>query len=212
MILLSHEAGHRAYHCGVAKRTLAGHPSRVNPRLALLVSWLLLVAGEGLAQQAPLGPDYRIRPLSGPASGDPLDICMDHLERSRADLGLSAADVDALVLRDRSVSRETGTTHLYFRQNLDGIGIFGSEMTVAVDAQGRVLTQGERLVRGLQSRARSRGPALSAAEAIARAAEHLGIVPSGPVVEVGRVGGRHRRRASRPPASRATRSPPSSST
>ncbi len=137
--------------------------------------WLLVAAGPALGQA---------RGYPTPArSGDPLQIALEHLGADRTRLGLASDDLDALGVDDRYVARRTGITHLYLKQQVDGIDVFGGNVTMAVDRDGRILTRGERLVRNLQGRIGARQPTIGAAEAVARAADHLGIAaPAAPQV------------------------------
>ena len=137
--------------------------------LAPLALGLLLLAAADPALGQARGYPTRAR------SGEPLQIALDHLETDRARLGLESDDLDALAVDDRYLARRTGITHLYLKQRVDGIDVFGGNVTMAVDRDGRILTRGERLVRNLQGRIGARQPTIGAAEAVARAADHLGI-------------------------------------
>jgi extracellular elastinolytic metalloproteinase len=143
---------------------------------------LLLLSGGARAQPGPFGPGYPIRYLTGASADDPLDIALDDLRRSRAGLGLTRDDADALALRDRYVTRRTRITHLYFAQQVDGIDVFGADLHVAVDRDGRILARNERLARNLLGRIDTRRPVLSAAEAVVGAAVYLDLPPAAPAV------------------------------
>lgn len=149
---------------------------------------LLALPGGALAQPTPFGAGYPIRFLTGASAGDPLEIALEHARAERSRLGLEPGDLDAMVVRDRVVTRRTGTTHLYLRQQIDGIDVFGGDLAIAVDRDGRVIARGDRLVRRLRSRIDTRRPSLSAAEALARAAAHLGLGAGAPSLRR-RVGG-----------------------
>src|SRR5262245_18789816 len=95
--------------------------------------------------------------------------------------GLAAGDVDGLVVRDRYVTRHTGVTHLYLRQQIHGIEVFKGGVSAAVDARGRVIALGDRMVRGLAARAAVQEPALTPAEAVAAAARHLELEAATPL-------------------------------
>jgi extracellular elastinolytic metalloproteinase len=147
----------------------------------------LLLAGAAGAQ--PAGPG----PLSGPAPGDPLTIVMDHLRARRAALGLAPDDLDEVRVRDRYVTRSTGVTQLYLGQQLGGIDVFGTDTSVSVDRDGRILALGLRFVPGLRGRPGSRRAILSAAEAVEAAAVSVGFAPASPPER--RAGPRGRSRA-----------------
>ncbi len=150
--------------------------------------WLLAVPGPALGQGSGGAPGSPGRYWTGARSGDPLEIALDHLRGDRLRLGLASDDLAELVVTDRYRTRRTGTTHLYLRQQVDGIDVFSADLTAVVDRDGRILTRGERLVRGLRGRVNVRGPVLSAAQAVVLAAEHLGLEPGAPALSR-RIGG-----------------------
>jgi extracellular elastinolytic metalloproteinase len=78
-------------------------------------------------------------PLSGPAAGDRSSVALGWVRANRTALGLSAADVDALTLADRHVSRASGITHLRYRQAYRGIPAFDNDLRVNLDRGGRLL-------------------------------------------------------------------------
>jgi len=155
----------------------------------LLAACLLAGAGAALAQPAFPLPRRPIGPFTGPSSADPLQVGLDYLRAERGRLGLAGDDLDELAVRDRYQARRTGITHLYLRQQLGGIDIFNAGASLATDRDGRLVAFGDRLVRRLRARSAVRQPALSAADAVARAAAHLGLSPSAPLTELARPGG-----------------------
>jgi len=164
---------------------------RTGPRWAplLLVAWLLGGAGAALAQPASPLPRRAIGPLTGPSSADPLQVGLDYLRAQRGRLGLAGDDLDELAVRDRYQTRRTGITHLYLRQQLGGIDVFNAGASLATDRDGRLVAFGDRLVRRLRARSAVRQPVLSAADAVARAAAHLGLGPAAALSELARPGG-----------------------
>ena len=85
-------------------------------------------------------------------------------------LGLTAADLGALVVVRDYTTRATGVRHLLFRQVVDGYPVFDSAIAIHVAANGRVLrvTSNAAAGRGPQSAVAS----LSAATAALAAAQH----------------------------------------
>ena len=163
-------------------------PGRPRPALALLLALAPLV----LALPAAAQPG-RDRALSPPASGDPLEIAVDYLRARRGPLALAAGDLDEVALRDRYRTRRTGVTHLYLRQQLGGIDVFGAVASVAVDEEGRIVSLGDRLLRGLRARPAAATRVLSPADAVRRAAAHLGLEPDAPLRVLRRGSGPDRR-------------------
>ena len=164
---------------------------RTGPKWAplLLVACLLAGAGAALAQPAFPPPRRPIGPLTGPSSADPLQVGLDYLRAQRGRIGLAGDDLDELSLRDRYQTRRTGITHLYLRQQLGGIDVFNAGASLATDRDGRLVVFGDRLVRRLRERSAVRQPVLSDADAVARAAAHLGLPPAATLVELARPGG-----------------------
>lgn len=102
------------------------------------------------------------------------------MRRQRAALGLEAADLDDWSESDRYVTHHNGVTHLVLRQRFGGIEVFNADMSVAITPEGRMLSLGHRFISGLARLVSSSSPSLSALTAVARAAEHLGLVLTQP--------------------------------
>ena len=78
--------------------------------------------------------------LSGPSSGSAVTIAKSWLTTNRAMLGLSAADISALLVRRDHVLPENGTHVISFTQTFSGVpAARGGSLGVAVDSSGRVL-------------------------------------------------------------------------
>ena len=117
-----------------------------------------------------------------PSGADPRDVCMDHLVRNRAALGLDAADLESSRVVGRSRSPLSGATHLYFRQQLGGIEVAHADTGFSVDRDGRILRMDDRFVRGLRRRVNTRRPGITAATAVEYAAAALGLGAAAPRV------------------------------
>ncbi len=142
------------------------------------VAVLLAVSLAAVSASGQLHEPNRLRPAgspSAPSRADALEICRDYLARNRTALGFSVDDLDELVLRDRYRTEKSGLTHLYFRQQIDGIDVEGADLVAAVDRDGKLLSQGDRLIRGLRARVERRTPELTAAAAVLTAARGLGL-------------------------------------
>jgi hypothetical protein len=148
--------------------------------LALGLSGALAIVASA---QSSNGQAHRPRHLTGPSSRDALEIGIDYLRERGPAMGLGRADVDAVRVKDRYVTKRTGTVHLYLRQHIGGIEVEGADVGIAVDARGRLLSVQDRLVRGLGSRALVRRTRIDAYEAIVAAAAHLGIEATGDPVQ-----------------------------
>ena len=68
------------------------------------------------------------RPLSPPSRADALRVSTDYLRGQRAPMGLAASDLEEMAVTDRYATARTGITHLYLRQQIGGIDVFGGEV------------------------------------------------------------------------------------
>ena len=147
---------------------------------------LLSVAASG--QAAPyLPPQHFLAESNGyltePSSGRPLDIAMQYLTSHAGLLGCGAGDIQQSIVTDQYVSADTGVTHIYLRQQYDGMDIVNANLCVNVTADGRLLNVGGGFVNGVNAAPAvllaSAGPRLSPDQAIAKAAEALNLTSSG---------------------------------
>jgi hypothetical protein len=147
-------------------------------RRGIGTSWKLLWATLSLALL--VSAPASALPLTAASTADALDVGMGYLHSHRVTLGLEADDLDDVAVTDRYRTERTGLTHLYLRQRIDGIEVEGAEISLAVDARGRLVSLAGRFERGLQRRAATRWAALTAAEAVLAASLHLGFEPEVP--------------------------------
>jgi hypothetical protein len=146
-------------------------------RLALLAA-ALIVALSGPSAQAgvspsQLGPDHKVRLLSGPSSADPLDIATGYLTSHAAELGLTAADVPTLQLAHRYTTEGLGT-NLFFQQRVNGVPVFNGITSVHVLDTGAILTINNTAASDVGSRLSALVPLVSASQAYSIAMQHLG--------------------------------------
>lgn len=119
--------------------------------------------------------------LTGPQLGTPLDIALHFLSDHAADLGLTAGDVSNPLVTSQYTDYDTGISHVYFRQQVNGLEVAYADLTVSVDAQGRVISAGGGFVSGLSQRLggwQQSAPAMTAVGAIEVAATALGLTPT----------------------------------
>jgi extracellular elastinolytic metalloproteinase len=112
------------------------------------------------------------------AAGDPLQIGLDHLEEQAPALGLSAADLDDLLITDHYRSEHNGVTHVFLRQRWMGLEIDTANGAVHVMADGSILALHHAdLLRGVAGRNRDLeiAPVLSPIDAVVAAADALGL-------------------------------------
>ena len=127
--------------------------------------------------------------LTGPARGEPLEIALDYLRQVGPELGLADADLAALTVRDRTVSRHNQTTHLHLRQSLHGIEVVNGQVDISLAADGSIIQMRSSLVPNLAAAVNTSVPELAAETAVRRAAEQLGLAAAGRVVELEGAGG-----------------------
>jgi hypothetical protein len=175
------------------------HRSEKGRRIAIeqLEDRCLLSIASGIAQDAFYLPQQHNLSmlggyLSAPASGTALDIAMEYLTSHAADLGVTAADILSSTVTDEYFSSDINVTHIYLRQELNGIAIANATMNVNVTSDGRVLSVGGGFVSGiaynsslaLQSSSSTTSsvsltqPKLSAAEALLLTGQALGVPAS----------------------------------
>ncbi len=114
------------------------------------------------------------------------EVARTFLERETELLGLKAEDLEGMVLTDRVVSRNTGLTHLYFQQRLEGIPVYNGQLQVHVAKDGRILLINNDFVPSLARAINAREPVLAAALAIEMAAEELGLEVGAELREIAR--------------------------
>jgi len=157
--------------------------SRFGARASLVLVVILLFSAVQLGPAvaapggAPRGSDF-FNPggyLTGPASGDALDIAMAYVRGHKADLGVIDDDLTDVVVKDRYMSPNNGITHLYLRQRLDGIEVFNGDINVNVTRDGRILNLGNWFVGNLRSSAKTRTAKLNQIAAVKSAAKYLGL-------------------------------------
>jgi extracellular elastinolytic metalloproteinase len=120
-----------------------------------LCAWVIMIHGGGAFAQ------------------DPVHVVAGWLEAQRASMGLTATDAAAWSVTSTTTDGK-GLTHVYIRQEVNGLPVYNAVANFAV-REGAVVHHGDRLQRGLSARAPSPVPALGAVEALRRAALELGL-------------------------------------
>ena len=102
----------------------------------------------------------------------------NYLTQQRENHGLTPQDVQ-FEITSQSTSKVSGLTHVYYRQLVNGIPVYGSESSAHIKADGTLIKMNNGFV--AQSIEKSSGmtsPGLTAAAAITAAANELGYTPS----------------------------------
>jgi len=143
--------------------------------------------------QAPVrqqtGPNQLVAFLTGPNAGDAGDIALDYIYGNKEALGLTDDDLADIVLKDRYVTQHNGVTHLYFRQRAGGIEVFNGDININISRDGEVINLGNGFVSNLNNALNFKAPSLTAIEAVNRAAQHLNVRITEPLLPRRSVGG-----------------------
>lgn len=118
--------------------------------------------------------------LTGPSSAPADTIGQDYLTQNHAALGLTAADVNGLIITSQSVSSLSGATYIYYQQTFNGIPVNGAVANVAIAADGSVVAVGNRLIPNLANRINSSPAVISPSTAVILAGNYHGITSSLP--------------------------------
>jgi Ca2+-binding RTX toxin-like protein len=147
--------------------------------LAVLLVGAEVVLGAPAVAAGPSAPGTPAPPafLTHAAAGKPVAIALGYLHRERESLGLAAGDLKDIVVSDVVVDRDTGTTHVYLRQRVEGIEVAGGVINVSVARDGSVITLGNRFVPRLGSRISPSGPLRSAEQGVKAGARAVGLTP-----------------------------------
>ena len=104
-----------------------------------------------------------------------LDIALDFIKQSGQAQGLTSLDFSDMIVTDQYVSKDTGITHIYFRQRNGGIEVFNANININIGRDGRVINMDNSFFPDLSNAINATAPTLSAIQAVERAAQHLGL-------------------------------------
>ena len=102
-----------------------------------------------------------------------LDAALRHINLTKTEYKLSAADLADYVVTDQYVSKNNGITHIYLRQRFQGIEVAGANININVDRDGNIINMGNTFIPNLQGLIKSTRASLSPAQAANAAAAHL---------------------------------------
>ena len=127
--------------------------------------------------------------LTKPSKADAEAIARGYLRRHAELFGLDMQDLARLELSREYRTKHNGATHLYFRQTDAGRSVFGSQINVTIDRDGRIATVGGLYYPDAEAAAT---PKLSAVDAVLKAAGDVVAQSSGPVKPISAAPGRAR--------------------
>ncbi len=119
---------------------------------------------------------------SSVTQGQNLNDALQYLKSNSNTLGLTATDLDGVVLADQSYSKHSGVTHLYVQQYADGVPVHNGLITISFTRGGDVVHVGNRFVSDLRKKIRASTQALSPEDAALAAAAGLDLKPGKPLL------------------------------
>ena len=109
-------------------------------------------------------------------SADPLAVATAYLNAHAARFNLSPTDLAHSLVTDRYTDTDSGITHIYLRQTVNGLEVENANINIAVSRTGNVITAAGGYVAGLAGTLPPPSSAtLTAAQAVQKAADALGI-------------------------------------
>jgi extracellular elastinolytic metalloproteinase len=120
--------------------------------------------------------------LSMPASGQPMAIAMDFVQRNLAALGLEASDLEGYTVSNVVFSKVTGATRIYLQQRYQGVPVYNAQLQVNVNRDGRIISVNNSFMAGVQRAARSLKPKLQMPAAVGEALKFSGMKMPAPGV------------------------------
>jgi extracellular elastinolytic metalloproteinase len=118
--------------------------------------------------------------VAGPhiAAQQPLDSALSFLGGHAAELGLAPGDLNGTIVTSQYTDTDTGISHVYLRQQVNGLPVINAGFSVGIAANGAVISAGGGFVTNLQATLGHTGtpwPALTARQAVVAAAASLGL-------------------------------------
>ena len=160
-------------------------------RFTVLIVLGLVTAGPGVVTlvEAQQGGSTSQLLLTGPNQGSPLEIALRYVWQNRSGLGLRAADIAGLAVKNHYRSRHNGVTHIVLRQRLNGVEVFNADININITRDGAVVNLGNQFVSSLRQSINTEVPTLSQREAVQNAARDVGLTLTAALVSNRQVGG-----------------------
>ncbi|GAB3532292.1 hypothetical protein GCM10027443_15860 [Pontibacter brevis] len=109
------------------------------------------------------------------------EAAKQHIDNTKADYKLTAADISDYVITDQYVSKKSGVTHIYLRQRFQGIEVAGANLNINIDREGNVINMGNRFIPNLRAAIKSSSASISAEQAAMAAAGKLKLKVQHPI-------------------------------
>jgi Zn-dependent metalloprotease len=138
---------------------------RINYLRSLAVATLLLAFSGAVSAQ-----EYR----------EAREKALQYLRANYQQFGLAQNDVADLQITDAYQSKHNQLTHVWIRQQHQGIPVFNGLIGLHVAATGKVYHLGHRFITDLDRKVNATAPSMSAAQAVSMAMLNLGIKEAAP--------------------------------
>jgi extracellular elastinolytic metalloproteinase len=112
------------------------------------------------------------------ATVPPLDTALSFLGSHETQLGLAPVDLVHPIVTSQYTDTDTGISHVYLRQQVNGLPVINADFSVGIAANGSVISAGGGFVHDLQDtigQPATAFPALNAADAVRAAAAAIGM-------------------------------------
>ncbi|MBC8106998.1 MAG: M36 family metallopeptidase, partial [Anaerolineae bacterium] len=114
--------------------------------------------------------------LTKPAAGQPLDIALNYFRANANAFNITAGDIGTPIVTDQYTDSDTGLTHIYLRQQVNGLEIANANANFNVRSDGRILSIGSTFVSGIAELSNQPiAPQLDASVALLRAGQNLSL-------------------------------------
>ena len=117
----------------------------------------------------------RVGYLTQPRTESPMAIGLGFVWSQLNLLGLTAADLESYEVTDSVFSAVTGATHIYLRQNHEGLGVYNAQLHVNVNRDGRLISVNNSFLSEIAESVNSNTARVTAVEAVRLAALSVGI-------------------------------------
>lgn len=118
------------------------------------------------------------RPLTPPGIGRAADRARQYVRENRQALGLNTVEVDDLVITGESTSGASRVSHVFVRQRIAGVEVFGADANLSVAADGSILTFGHSLFPDISATVSGSLPSISAVDGALAASRFVGLEPT----------------------------------
>ncbi len=116
------------------------------------------------------------------STADALEIARAYISQVPQKGLMSEGDLAEMKVANRVTSKHNGITHLYFKQQLNGLEVANAQISINIHRDGRVINMANSFVSNLKAKANAAHPELDAEGAIRSIADKLGYEVSGLLV------------------------------